>query len=201
MKNILVVESSPRGDESYSRKLFQVIVKRIKEKEPIQVRTRDLVKKPPAHLTETHLTAFFASPESYSEAQKQAVQYSEEAVAELLHADMIIIGIPMYNFSIPSALKAWIDHIVRVGRTFQFTAHGPQGLVQGKKVILAIATGGIYSEGQMKGYDFTENYMKTILAFLGMTDVTTIRVEGLAIPEHREGALEKAIQSIAEKIN
>jgi FMN-dependent NADH-azoreductase len=103
----------------------------------------------------------------------------------------------VYNFSIPSVLKAWFDHLARAGKTFKYTANGPEGLVKGKKIYLAIASGAIFSEGEMKSYDFVEPYLRVVLGFLGMTDVTTIRVEGVAIPGLKETALERAVASIA----
>jgi FMN-dependent NADH-azoreductase len=113
-----------------------------------------------------------------------------------MEADMIVIGAPLYNFGISSALKAWIDHIARAGLTFHYTEHGSEGLVKGKKVYLAIAMGGVYSEGPMQAYDFVTPYLKAVLGFIGMTDITVFRAEGTAIPGLKETALEKAIAAI-----
>jgi FMN-dependent NADH-azoreductase len=114
-----------------------------------------------------------------------------------MDADAVVLGVPIYNFAIPSALKTWIDHVARVGRTFKYGAHGsPEGLVKGKKVYLAVASGGIYSEGPMKAFDFAEPYLKAVLGFLGMTDIRTFRAEGTAIPNIKETALAKAIESV-----
>jgi FMN-dependent NADH-azoreductase len=197
MQNILVIESSPRGAVSFSRKLSRAIVEKLKAKSPkATIRTRDLTVQPTPHLEEAHLAAFFAPPEGHSEKDREAIRHSDEAIAELMSADTIVIGVPMYNFSIPSVLKAWIDHIARANQTFRYSANGAEGLVKNKKVFLAEATGGIYSEGAMKSYDFAEPYLRAMLAFLGMTDVTTIRVEGIAMPGVQDTALDKAIQSI-----
>jgi FMN-dependent NADH-azoreductase len=147
-------------------------------------------------LEEAHLAAFFSPPEKHGEADKKAIRHSEEQIAEIMNADAIVIGVPMYNFGIPSALKAWVDHLARAGHTFRYGANGPEGLIKGKKLYLAIATGGIYSEGPMKANDFTAPYLKAVLGFLGITDVTTYRAEGLAIPGVQDTALEKAIQAI-----
>jgi FMN-dependent NADH-azoreductase len=103
----------------------------------------------------------------------------------------------MYNFSIPSTLKAWLDHIVRPGLTFSYSEKGPEGLVKGKKVYLILSTGGIYSEGPMKPHDFVEPYLRFMLGFIGLTDITVFRVEGLAIPGIKETAMEKAIAGIS----
>jgi FMN-dependent NADH-azoreductase len=107
----------------------------------------DLAAGPFPHLEKSHLDAFNAPVETHSPAQQAAVRHSDEAIRELLWADIIVIGMPMYNFNIPSTLKAWIDHIARARITFRYTASGPEGLVQGKKVYLAASSGGIYSQG------------------------------------------------------
>jgi FMN-dependent NADH-azoreductase len=197
MQRILLVESSPRGTGSFSRKLSNAIVEKLKAKSPgATVTVRDLTVQPTPHLEESHIAAFFAPPEKHSEKDLQAIRHSDAAIAEIMAADTIVIGVAMYNFSIPSVLKAWIDHIVRANRTFRYSATGADGLVTGKKVFLAEATGGVYSDGPMKSYDFAEPYLRTILGFMGMTDVTTFRVEGIMIPGVQDTALEKAIQSI-----
>jgi len=128
--------------------------------------------------------------------ERQAVRHSEEAIADITEADILVIGAPMYNFSIPSALKAWIDHVVRAGVTFKYDANGPEGLVKGKKVYIALSSGGVFSDGPMRSMDFAEPYLRHILGFIGLTDVTLFRVEGLSIPGVRETALEKAVAGI-----
>ena len=105
----------------------------------------------------------------------------------------------MYNFGIHSSLKAWIDHIARSGQTFTYTEKGPEGLIKNKKVYLAISTGGVYSQGPMKAFDFTESYLRTTLGFLGMTDITAFRVEGLSMPNLKENAWNKALQNIEDE--
>ncbi len=109
-----------------------------------------------------------------------------------MSADTIVIGAPRYNFGIPSTLKAWVDHIARAGVTFRYTA---EGLVKGKKVYVAMSSGGIYSEGPTAGYDFVAPYLKAVLGFLGMTDVTVVRAEGTAFPNLQPTALEKGLAS------
>ena len=113
-----------------------------------------------------------------------------------MDADIIVIGAPLYNFSIHSSLKAWIDHIVRAGITFKYDENGANGLVTGKKVYVAFSSGGIYSEGPWKPFDFVEPYLKHILGFIGLTDITIFRVEGTNIPVVQDTALEKGISSI-----
>ena len=195
---ILHLISSPRGQASSSIKLGNAIVQKLQEANPNStVKVHDLTQTPFPHLEEVHLNSFFTPAESRSPELLQAVKHSDQAIAELKEADVIVIGLGMYNFGIHSSLKAWIDHIARRGETFSYSANGPEGLIKGKKVYLAITTGGVYSEGPMKAYDFTESYLRTVLGFIGMTDVTVYRAEGLAMPELKDTALEKAVESIA----
>ncbi|MBC6110862.1 FMN-dependent NADH-azoreductase [Pedobacter fastidiosus] len=196
--NILHLISSPRGGASFSIKLGNAVVEKLQEANPnASLKIHDLTNKPFPHLEEAHLNSFFTPVEQHSPEMIEAIKHSDEAIAELLEADAIVIGVGMYNFSIPSTLKAWIDHIARAGKTFSYSANGPEGLIKGKKVYLAITTGGVYSEGPMKPYDFIEPYLRAVLGFIGMTDVTVIRAEGLNMPEFKEVALDKAIESIA----
>lgn len=111
---------------------------------------------------------------------------------------MVVIGVPMYNFGIPSTLKSWLDQITINGKTFQYTENGPVGLIGSKKFYLAIFSGGIYSEGTMKPLDFTENYLRATLGFIGFHNVTAVRVEGVKIPGMMESELEKSIGSLFE---
>lgn len=197
MKRILNIVSSPGKENSFSVRLSNAVVTKLQAAYPgSTVQTRNLALNPFPHLEESHITSFFTPEEYRTEAQNTALRHSDQAIKEVMDADIIVIGVPMYNFGIPSNLKAWIDHIVRQGLTFTFTEKGPEGLLKNKKVYLAIATGGIYSEGPMKIYDFTESYLRTILAFIGITDVSVFRAEGMAVPGMQETALQKGIESI-----
>jgi len=160
------------------------------------VKVHDLTNTPFPHLEAVHLNSFFTPEENRSPEQAIAIRHSDEAIAEIMDADILVIGVPMYNFSIHSTLKAWIDHIALAGKTFNYTESGPVGLIKGKKLYLAISSGGVYSEGPMKAYDFTEPYLRTVFGFLGMTEVKAFRVEGVNVPNMAESALEKGIQSI-----
>ncbi|MHB8208509.1 FMN-dependent NADH-azoreductase [Mucilaginibacter sp.] len=194
---ILHIISSPRGEASFSIKLGNGIVEKLKAKYPGSiVKERDLTSTSFPHLEEVHLNSFFTPAESRTPEQVEAVKHSDIAIAEIKAADIIVIGVPLYNFSIHSSLKAWIDHIARAGQTFRYSANGPEGLVKDKKVYLALASGGVYSEGPSASYDFASPYLKTFLSFLGMTDTTVLRVEGVAVPDLKDTALEKAIASI-----
>lgn len=197
MKKILHIISSPRGGASVSIQLGNAVVSKIQETYPESiVKEKNLAQHPFPHLEEVHLNAFFTPAESRSAENLAAIQHSDEAIAELQDADIIVIGVPFYNFGVPSTLKAWVDHIARAGVTFQYTEQGPQGLITGKKVYLAVASGGIYSDGPMQTYDFATPYLKGVLGFLGMTDVTVFRAEGASIPVVKDTALEKGIESI-----
>lgn len=195
---ILHLVSSPRGNNSFSRKLGNEIVEKILSANTGSILvTHDLTKTPFPHLEEVHLTSFFTPEENRTPELLEAVAHSDRAIDELMRADVLVIDVPMYNFGIPSTLKTWIDHIARAGKTFSYSEKGPQGLVTGKKVYLAIASGGVYSEGPMKAFDFTETYLRSALGFLGMTDIAVVRVEGIAIPDKQADAMTKAIESIA----
>jgi FMN-dependent NADH-azoreductase len=198
MKKILHIISSPRGSESYSIKLGNAIVDKIKSVYPGSiVKENNLVTNQFPHLEEAQITSFFTPPQHRTPENIEAIHNSDKVIGEIMEADILVIGAPFYNFSIHSTLKAWIDHISRAGVTFRFTETGYVGLVHGKKIYIALASGGIYSEGAMQPYDFCSTYLSAILGFLGMTDVTVFRVEGTAIPGIQETALENAISRIA----
>jgi FMN-dependent NADH-azoreductase len=197
MKNILVVESSPMGPQSVSRRLTMEVLDGLRKRHPdSKVIVRDLSARPLPHLGAEQIAAIFTPAEKRGEALREAVRLSEEAVDELLAADVVVIGAPMWNFGVPSGLKAWIDHIVRAGRTFAFGPDGAQGLVAGKKVYVVTASGGVFSEGPYKAYDFQAPYLRAVLGFLGLTDVTFVRAEGLSDPRTKDAAYEKAQKEV-----
>jgi FMN-dependent NADH-azoreductase len=197
MKKILHIISSPRGAASFSIKLGNAIIEKIKAEYPgSTVTENNLVDKQFPHLEESHITSFYTPAENRTPENQAAVKHSDEAIQEILDADIIVIGAPMYNFTIHSALKAWFDHIVRAGVTFKYDQNGLEGLIKGKKVYIAETTGGIYTEGPMQAYDFAAPYLKTILAHIGMTDITVFRIEGTSIPGIQDTAVEKGINSV-----
>jgi len=197
MAKILHIITSPRGEQSNSIKLGDAIIDRLREKDPgAKVVIKNLATNPLPHLEESHLNAFGNHTENHTEADKVAISHSNQAISELMDADIIVIGAPMYNFTLASTLKSWIDHIARAGLTFKYTAHGPEGLVLGKKVYLAVATGGVYSTGDYQAVDFLSPYLKFFLAFIGIDDVTIIRAEGFAVAALKETALDVAIDGI-----
>lgn len=177
---ILHIQSSPLGDRSVSRKLGKEVVDDLKAQNPEhRVVERDLVVDPFPHLDALTINAFYTPTEQRDEILAEAVTLSESAIEEVMNADAIVIEAPMYNFSIPSTLKSWIDHVVRNQRTFRYDESGPSGLVPSdKRVFVVSARGGVYTEGPMKAFDFQEPYLRTVLGFIGLTDVTFVRSEG-----------------------
>ena len=197
MKRILHLISSLQGKESHSIKLGHAIVEKIQEKYPVStVEELNLVDIEIPHLNPTTLRSLFIPGDQLTAAEKESIRFSDDAIQQLLDSDIIVIGAPLYNFTIPSSLKAWIDHITRPGITFSYGESGPVGLVRGKKVYVAMASGGVFSKGPGKENDFVAPYLKAFLGFLGMTDLTVFRAEGLKVLELKASAMEKAIDSI-----
>jgi len=149
------------------------------------------------HLSLAVLAAANTPANERSATARQDAALADRLIEEVEGADVIVITAPMYNFSIPSALKAWIDHIARAGRTFRYSAAGPEGLLKGRKVFIVTGRGGIYSDGPAKGMDFQEPYLRAMLGFLGLDDVTFIHVEGLKIsPEAAASGIERGRKAI-----
>lgn len=197
MKKILHIISSPRGEASLSNKLGNAIIEKIKAEHPASVvKESNLVTQPFPHLEEAHLASFFTPAENWTSENIAAIKHSEDAIQEILDMDILVISAPLYNFSIPSNLKAWIDHIVRKEITFKYDENGAEGLIKGKKVYIALSSGGIYSDGPMQPFNYAEPYLKFILTFIGLTDISVFRAEGSSIPGMQDSALEKGISSI-----
>jgi FMN-dependent NADH-azoreductase len=197
MKNILHLKSSIQGAASYSVKLGNAIVEKIREKYPDStIDELDLVDNEIPHLSPSVLQAFFIQGDQLTEEQKESIRLSDLLVKQLFSSDIIVIGAPLINFTIHSSLKAWIDHVTRAGITFGYSETGPVGKVAGKKVYIAMSSGGVYSEGPGKDNDFVAPYLLAFLRVLGMTDVTVFRVEGLKVPGVKDNALQKALNSI-----
>jgi FMN-dependent NADH-azoreductase len=195
--HILHLISSPRKGASSSIALGNAIIEKLQEANPgSTVKVRDLTEPAFPHLAEGHLVAFHTPAESRTPEQQQAVRQSDESIAELMAADILVVGAPLYNFGITSNLKAWIDHVTRANITFRYSPTGAEGLVTGKKAYIAMSSGGIYSDGPMKESDFVSPYLKVVLGFIGITDVSVVRVEGTAIPGLQETAMDRALSSI-----
>ncbi len=182
--SILRIDSSANTADSVTRKLTDRIVAKLGDSDIV---TRDLALEPLPQITHTWAVAR-ATPESdRAPEQVEALKESDKLVAELLAADTIVIGAPVYNFGVPASLKAWIDLVARVGVTFRYTENGPEGLVKGKRVIIAMASGGVPAGSPA---DFVTEYLKFVLGFLGMTDVTIVAADALA--KDAEGTIARA---------
>ena len=177
MPTLLKIDASPRGDYSVSRKLSGEFAEQWKKTHSdATVVVRDLTKTNLPFVDLPWIAGAYSTPDQHSPEQKAALKVSDDLIAELLAADHIVIGTPMYNFSTPAILKAWIDHIVRINKTF--TAQY-EGLAKGKKLTLIIASGGVYTPGShMESYNAETSYLKQILGFIGITDVTVVLAGG-----------------------
>jgi FMN-dependent NADH-azoreductase len=196
---LLHIDSSITGGFSASRQLSGQIVRALQKGAPgIEVIRRDLEAEPLPHLNSKMLAGM--APDAAADPETRAeLGRGFAALDEFLKADMVVIGAPMYNFSISSQLKAWIDRLMVAGKTFTYTAEGPKGLAGGKTVIIASSRGGVYAPGSAQAVmDFQETYLRAVLRFMGVEDVTFIRAEGLAIgSEQREAALQQALAVVA----
>ncbi|MCY1283796.1 FMN-dependent NADH-azoreductase [compost metagenome] len=197
MSNVLVIESSARQQGSISRQLTDDFLVQWRKAHPNdRINVRDLAKAPVPHLDETLLGGWMKPADQQSEAEKAALVRSNLLTEELLAADVLVLAAPMYNFAIPSTLKAWLDHVLRAGVTFKYTETGPQGLLSGKRAYVLTARGGIYSGSAL---DHQEPYLRQALAFIGIHDVSFIHAEGLNLgAEFHEKGLAQAKSRLAE---
>ena len=197
MAQILVLNSSPAGDQSVSRLLVQEAVARLTAADPAAtVVERDLADEPVPHLIRTTLHGVRGEPSTTAEHDARAL--SDTLLAELKVADTLVIGSPMHNFSVPTTLRAWFDHVLRPGQTFAYTEAGPKGLLHGKRAILVLARGGLYTAGPTQSYDFQEPYLRLLLTFMGITDIQVVHAEKLGMgPDVRALAIEQAREKVA----
>jgi FMN-dependent NADH-azoreductase len=181
--NLLHIDSSITGEQSVSRQLTARIVEGLQKGSPdLNTTYRDLAKNPLPHHSLAH----------EAEHDRAAVAASLE---EFLAADIVVIGAPMYNHGIPSQLKSWIDAFLVAGKTFRYGENGPVGLAGGKRVIIASARGGVYTDGPMSAHDFQETYLRDVFAFIGIPDVEFVRAEGVAMgPDARRDAIDAALR-------
>jgi FMN-dependent NADH-azoreductase len=196
MTNVLIIDSAATGDKSVSRKLTSEFETQLRARDPqVRIVHRDVGRETIPHLTEETVSAIRGAPETDAGRVTQAL--SDQLIAELQAADLIVIGAPMYNFGITSTLKAWFDHVLRAGITFRYTAAGPEGLVTGKRAVVVEARAGLYSEGPASVMDHQEPHLRTLLGFMGITDVTFVRAERLAFgPEAASAAVTEAIAQL-----
>lgn len=197
---LLFVTSSLFGEASQTRQLAREFVATWRRDNPgARVVERDLTPATMPHLTQATLGAVMTPADKRTPEQAALAGFADTLIAEVEAADTIVLAAPMYNFTIPTTLKAWLDHIARAGRTFRYTANGPVGLLNGKKVVVVTGRGGVYSgESPARALDFQEPYLRAILGFIGLTDVEFIHIEGLNISKDAaEAGRARARQAIA----
>ncbi len=186
MASLLKIDVSPRGDASYSRQLGSTFLQAWQAANPgATVTTRDLAKNQPTYVDLQWIAGAFSPPEQLTDEHKAALKLSNEIVAEAQAADAILITTPIYNFQVPAVLKAWIDHLVRVGITVNYTAEGPVGQLKGKKVYVIVAGAGSYDKGTpAESYDHLSPYLKFIFGFIGLTDVQILVAGGASAVQY-----------------
>lgn len=199
MSKVLRLTTSILGDNSVSTALMDSILEKIEHSgEPLEITERNFSATPIPHLDGEWLQALLTPETDRDEGQQAKASFSDGLIDELREADILLIGLPMYNFSVPSMLKAWIDHVARAGETFKYTEAGPVGLLRQKKAYLVTAMGGQYTAGEG---DFLRPYIRHILGFLGITDITFITANGLAMgDEARAAGLAQAESEIAKAV-
>ncbi len=188
---LLHIDSSALGDYSVSRQLTADIVAELKRQTPdAQVSYRDLAGQPLPHWT------------PINDASDPVAMLNQQMLEEFLAADIVVIGAPMYNFGVTSSLKAWIDRVLVAGKTFRYTANGPEGLAGGKRVIIASSRGGMYGKGTASAtMDFQEPYLRTAFGFIGIGEIEFVRAEGVAFSdEHKVAAIQSARDSIGAAV-
>lgn len=199
MTNILVVETSSRGDRSIGRLLTQELVSRLRLRDTeCAVMVRDLAAHPLPYLGDTEVAAIYAAPAARTPAQREAIRLSDVLVDELLAADIVVIAAPMWNLGLPAVLKSWVDHVVRAGRTFHVGPDGPHGLASGKKAYVVSTRGTEMPEALAPTLDFQERYLRVILGYIGISDVAVIRADGLDHPEIVRAAVARAERQIED---
>ena len=195
--NLLQVDSSILGPSSVSRQVSAAIVRRLAETKPgLTVVRRDLAETPPVHLGPAHVAARFGAPPKDAKVEAELAE-GAAALTEFLAADIVVIGAPMYNFTVPTQLKAWIDQLLIAGKTFRYTDKGAVGLAGGKRVIVALSRGGLYGPGApAEVFEHLETYLRSVFAFIGVTDIEFITAEGIQLgPDRRAGALDAALRT------
>ena len=199
MTRLLVVETSPRGDHSISRNLTRRFVANWQVAHPDgEVVIRDLMETDLAFVNAPWVQAYFTPSEQQSSEMKEALRLSDELVAELIAADQVVIATPVYNYNVPAALKAWIDHIVRKGLTLGFDG---KGLVTGKTATVLMASGGVYTEGSpIRDRDIATQYLRLVLGVIGITDVTVVAGGGAKAVDMRETTMEGFIETLQPEI-
>lgn len=193
MQNVLLVTSSPRGEASLSTQFATELADALGGNRTV----RELWRETLAPIGPDFLQALFTPADSRTPEQDALLAPSDQAVAELQRADVIVVGAGMINFGMPAQLKTWIDLITRAGLTFSYNETGPQGLLTGKRLVLVLASKGVYTTGPMQAWDHLEPALRTNLGFLGLTDVETVRIEGVGSGEE---ATAQALTAAAARV-
>jgi len=189
-KTVLRIDTSARKTESASRELADLVIERLA---PTKVITRDLANPLPL-IDETWVGANFTPPADRTAEQTAALELSETLVAEIKEADTVVIGLPVYNFSVPAVFKAWVDLVARAGVTFAYSEAGPKGLLEGKRAIVIVASGGVKLGSEA---DFSSAYVRFVLGFMGITDVEFVAAEGMAVdPAAAMAAANSAVEAL-----
>ncbi|MEU3985926.1 NAD(P)H-dependent oxidoreductase [Streptomyces sp. NPDC026672] len=194
--NLLSIDSSPRMHHSRSRRVAAHLIDVLVERNGTNLVHRDLAQDPPPHLDAAFLDAYSTMPAERTPQQNATLKYSDMLVDEFLTADIIVVSTPMWNFNVPSTLKSWIDHIVRLGRTVNATGSGFEGLAAGKKMYVVIGSGDYYSHGPLAMYDAVTPSLRAAFSFISLHDLEFIRVEGTNQPQTRDSAVDAAISEI-----
>lgn len=189
---LLTINTSLDAGTSASREMVSAYTSRlVAANADIVIVERDLGAVPIPHLPPELVPVQLGMAEGGT---SPAATLSETLITELETADIVVLGLPMYNFTVPSSFKAWLDYVIRAGRTFTYEGGAPKGLVPaGKKVIAFIASGGVYTSGPAQPMDFVEPYLRVVLGFIGLTDVTVVRAEAQAVPDAREPSRHQAL--------
>ena len=196
MTKVLIVDSAATGDQSVSRKLTGEFAERLQRNAGASIVHRDVGSDPVPHLTAATV-GVIRGAEPDGDESRAALALSDRLVAEVMDADVIVFGAPMYNFGMASTLKAWFDHVLRAGVTFRYRAEGPEGLVTGKRAVVIESRAGLYSEGPASVMDHQEPHIRTLLGFIGITDVTFVRAEKLAFgPDAASAAIAQAADQL-----
>jgi FMN-dependent NADH-azoreductase len=197
MTKVLIIDSAATGETSVSRNLTARFAEQLRRQEPsVRITRRDIGAAPVPHLI-AETVGVIRGGEAETDAARATLALSEGLIAEVMDADVIVIGAPMYNFGMASTLKAWFDHVLRAGITFRYSAEGPEGLVKGKKAVVIESRAGFYSEGPAAIMDHQEPHIRTLLGFIGVTDLTFIRAEKLAFgPDAASAAIAEAAEQL-----
>jgi FMN-dependent NADH-azoreductase len=194
--NVLIIDSAATGEASVTRRLTGELEAILRGRGPVRIVRRDVGTYTIPHLT-AETTPAIRGAEAETDAARDAIALSDELIAELKAADLVVIGAPMYNFAIASTLKTWFDHVLRAGITFRYSEAGPEGLLRGKKTIVVESRAGLYSEGPAAAMDSQEPHLRTLLGFMGLDDVAFVRVEKLAFgPEQAAASIAGAIDEL-----